>query len=156
MTDLESLLPAAGFAGEVRARVGPPLVVGPVAGGERRIVPILGGTLVGPGIAGEILPGGADVQRVRGDGATELVARYAVRLEGGAVLFVVNRGLRCAAPEDAAALLRGEAVPPERVYFRCTPVFETASPDHAWMTRSVFLGFGERHPAEVRIRIHAV
>lgn len=53
-------------------------------------------------------------------------------------------------------MLRGEPVPPERVYFRTTPVFETASPGHAWLMRSLFLGRGERRPDSVRVRIFAI
>jgi hypothetical protein len=72
------------------------------------------------------------------------------------LVHVVNRGLRHAGPEDMARLLRGEPVPPERVYFRTAPAFETASPAHAWLRRSLFLGVGERRPAAVRVRIYAV
>ncbi|UFN47117.1 DUF3237 domain-containing protein [Roseomonas sp. OT10] len=144
------------FIGLVEASVGPPLRVGSGAMGERRIVPILGGRVAGPRLEGEILPGGADFQLIRPDGVTEIEARYTVRLTDGALVYVVNRGLRDAAPEDMARLLRGEPVPPERVYFRTTPVFETPSPAHAWMQRRLFLGHGERRPDSVHIRLYAV
>ena len=124
--------------------------------GERRIVPILGGTVAGPRLSGDIVPGGADYQLVRPDGVTEIEARYTLRLADGALVYVVNRGLRHAAPEDMARLLRGEPVPPERVYFRTAPAFETASPAHAWLQRSLFVGFGERRPASVLVRVFAV
>ena len=68
----------------------------------------------------------------------------------------MNRGVRHAAPEDMARLLRGEWVPPERVYFRTSPVFETAAPAHAWLQRSLFLGLGERQPNLVKVRLFAV
>ena len=144
------------LVGTLDVAVGPPLVVGAGPGGERRIVPILGGTAAGPRLAGEILPGGADFQLIRPDGVAEIEARYAIRLADGALLYVVNRGLRHAAPEDMARLLRGEPVPPERVYFRTAPVFETAAPEHAWLTRSLFVGVGERRPDSVRVRVFAV
>lgn len=144
------------FVAALEVTVGPPLLVGPCATGERRIVPILGGRVLGPRLAGEVLPGGADFQLIRPDGVAEIEARYALRLEDGALVYVVNRGLRHAAAEDMAALLRGEAVPPERVYFRTAPVFETAAPAHGWLTRRLFLGLGERLPERVRIRIFAV
>lgn len=144
------------FVGEVAAEVAAPLVVGRGAAGERRIVPILGGRVTGPRLSGEILPGGADYQLIRADGVAEIEARYTLRLDGGALVYVVNRGLRHAAPEDMARLLRGEPVPPDRVYFRTAPVFETASPEHAWLARSLFVGFGERDPDAVRVRIYGV
>jgi uncharacterized protein DUF3237 len=144
------------FAAAFEVAVGPPVVVGPGASGERRIVPILGGRVSGPRLSGEVLPGGADFQLIRPDGVAEIEARYALRLDDGALVYVVNRGLRRAAPEDVARLLRGEPVPPEHVYFRTAPVFESAAPAHAWLQRSMFLGLGERLPDAVRLRVFAV
>ena len=144
------------FVGDVEAEVAAPLLFGPVAAGERRIVPILGGRVSGPRLEGEILPGGADYQLIRPDGVAEIEARYTLRLADGALVYVVNRGLRHAAPEDMARLLRGEPVPPGRVYFRTAPAFETASPAHAWLRRTLFVGFGERRPESVLVRVFAV
>ena len=148
--------PRLDFVGTVEAEVAAPVVVGAGPAGERRIVPILGGRVSGPRLQGEILPGGADFQLIRPDGVAEIEARYAVRLPDDALVYVVNRGLRHAAPEDMARLLRGEPVPPERVYFRTAPAFETASPAHAWLQRGLFVGFGERRPASVLVRVFAV
>ena len=148
--------PGMTFIGQVEVAVAPPQVIGAGPTGERRIVPILGGRVTGPRLEGEILPGGADFQLIRPDGVTEIVARYALKLTDGALVYVVNRGIRHAAPDDMARLLRGEAVPPERVYFRTAPVFETAAPDYAWLHRSLFVGFGERQPASVLVRIFEV
>ena len=153
-----TLAPTPGFEylGEVRVEVAVPLIVGHGPNGELRIVPILGGTVAGPRLSGDIVPGGADYQLVRPDGVTEIEARYTLRLADGALVYVVNRGLRHAAPEDIARLLRGEPVPPERVYFRTAPVFETVAPAYAWLQRGLFLGMGVRLPASVRVRIFAV
>ena len=148
--------PRLDLVGTVEAEVAAPVVVGLGAAGERRIVPILGGRVSGPRLEGEILPGGADFQLIRPDGVAEIEARYTLRLSDGALVYVVNRGLRHAAPEDMARLLRGEPVPPERVYFRTAPAFETAAPDHAWLQRGLFVGFGERRPASVLVRVFAV
>ena len=49
-----------------------------------------------------------------------------------------------------------ERVPPERVYFRTAPCFETAALAHAWLHRMLFVGFGQRLPDSVHIRISAV
>ncbi|MBD0271487.1 MAG: DUF3237 domain-containing protein [Acetobacteraceae bacterium] len=148
--------PRLGFVGTVEAEVAAPLVVGAGASGERRIVPVLGGRVSGPRLEGEILPGGADFQLIRPDGVAEIEARYTVKLADGALVYVVNRGLRHAAPEDMARLLRGEPVPPDRVYFRTAPAFETAAPAHAWLQRSLFIGVGERRPASVLVRVFAL
>ncbi|MEN0077009.1 MAG: DUF3237 domain-containing protein [Paracraurococcus sp.] len=148
--------PGMEFIGEAEVAVAPVQRIGAGPLGERRIVPILGGRVSGPRLAGEVLPGGADFQLVRPDGVTEIVARYSLRLTDGALVYVVNRGIRHAAPEDQARLLRGERVPPERIYFRTAPVFETEAPAHAWLHRSLFVGFGAREPECVRIRFFAV
>jgi len=151
-----SQAPQPEFIAEVQAEVAAPIVIGAGAAGERRIVPIIGGRVSGPRLEGEILPGGADFQLIRPDGVAEIEARYALRLNDGALVHVVNRGLRHAAPEDVERLLRGEAVPPERVYFRTAPCFETAAPAHAWLRRRLFVGLGERQPAAVIVRIFAL
>lgn len=147
--------PEFSFVTEIRAEVAPALSLGAGPNGERRLIPITGGRCVGPRMTGVVLPGGADFQHIRPDGVLELEARYALRLEDGALVNVVNQGLRHAAPEEMARLARGEPVPPERIYFRTTPRFDTVAPAHGWMTRTLFVGLAERHPDHVRIRVFA-
>lgn len=140
------------FAFEVRATVGPPLEVGSVAQGRRRIVPITGGTFEGSGLRGKVMPGGADWQIIRADGFTELDTRYTLETDNKQIIYVQNAGMRHAAPDVMKRLLAGELVDPARVYFRTVPKFETASADLQWLTRAVFVGMGERYPNDVRIR----
>jgi hypothetical protein len=61
--------------------------------GERRIVPITGGEFAGPGLKGTVLPGGADRQLVRKDGARLLDALYELKTDDGAVITVHNQVL---------------------------------------------------------------
>jgi hypothetical protein len=140
------------LAFELRATVGPPMEVGDVAHGRRRIVPITGGTFEGPGIKGKVVPGGADWQLIRPDGFSELDTRYTLETDKGQIIYVQNAGIRHAAPEVMKRLLAGEAVDPSLVYFRTVPTFETSSPELQWMTRAIFVGTGERYPNDVRIR----
>ena len=144
------------LAFELRAQVGPPAELGQVAHGRRRIIPILGGTFEGPEIRGRVVPGGADWQIVRADGFTELDTRYTLETDQGRLIYVQNRGMRHAAPEVMEKLLAGRAVDPAKVYFRTVPVFETSAPELQWLERSIFIGTGERLPAEVRIRFWQV
>ena len=53
-------------------------------------------------------------------------------------------------------LLAGEVVDPALVYFRTQPKFETSAPELQWVTRSLFVGIGERYPSEVVIRFYRV
>ena len=148
----KQLQPTLTFAFELRATVGPPLEVGAVAQGRRRIVPITGGTFDGPNFRGKVMPGGADWQIIRPDGFTELDTRYTLETDKGQIVYVQNAGIRHAAPEVMKRLIAGESVDPALVYFRTVPKFETASPDLQWLTRAVFVGIGERYPSDVRVR----
>jgi hypothetical protein len=130
--------------------------LGEVPRGRRRIIPILGGTFEGPNIRGKVLPGGADWQIVRADGLAELDTRYALQTEQGSVIYIQNAGMRHAPPDVTKKLLAGEAVDPAQVYFKTVPAFETSASELQWLTRAIFVGTGERHPAEVVIRVWKV
>ena len=136
--------------------IGAALDVGISARGERRIIPITGGTFEGPELRGQVIPGGADWQVIRSDGAAELEARYTLRCDSGGLIYVVNRGIRHGSAEVLRALREGAAVDKSEYYFRTVPVFETAAPELAWMMRSVFVGDAERFADHVAIRFWRV
>ncbi len=136
--------------------IGTPLDVGPIAAGRRRIIPITGGRVEGPRLTATVLPGGADWQVVLPDGTAQLVARYTLRAEDGALISVVNRGVRRGPPEVLARLAAGEMVDPSEYYFRASPMFEVAPGPHEWLTRSVFVATGERTQAQVVIKVFEV
>lgn len=144
------------FAFELRASVDAVQEVGETPAGRRRFIPITGGTFEGPKLKGVVLPGGADAQVIRSDGVTDLVARYTLKVEDGTLIYVVNRGLRHGPPEIMQRLMRGETVDPTLYYFRTTPVFEVAAGPHDWLNRSIFIGTGARHAAEVHVRYFRV
>jgi len=60
------------FVMEARVTIGPALDIGVTPRGERRIIPIIGGTFEGPGLSGSVVPGGTDFQVIRPDGVAEL------------------------------------------------------------------------------------
>jgi hypothetical protein len=144
--------PSLVFAFQARVELGTVMEVGQVSRGRRRIVPIVGGTFEGPGLKGRVLNNGADWQIVRADGFAELDTRYALETDGGAIVYVQNAGMRHAAPDVLRKLADGEPVDPDLVYFRTVPSFETAAPELQWLTRSIFVGTGERHATHVIIR----
>ena len=117
---------------------------------------ITGGTFEGPGIKGKVRPGGADWQIVRADGFTELDTRYTIETDKGQLIYVQNAGMRHAPPDVMQKLLAGQPVDPALVYFRTVPKFETSAPELQWLTRAVFVGTGERYPAEVVVRFWRV
>jgi len=144
------------FAFEVAAQVGAPLDLGEAQYGHRRIVPIVSGTFEGPLLKGRILPGGADWQILRPDGSAELDARYTLETDAGALIYVVNRGMRHGPREVLEKLNRGERVDAGAYYFRSAATFETSAPECQWLTRAVVVGVGERYPDKVVIRFWEV
>jgi hypothetical protein len=123
--------------------------------GERRVVDILGGRVEGPRLQGRILPG-ADWQIMRGDGVTDLKARYGIETDDGARILVRSDGLRHGPPEVIAALARDEPVEAARYYFRTVMRFETAEPDLAWLNRILALASGARERRAVRLDVYEV
>jgi len=98
--------------------------------GERRIIPITGGTFKGPDIEGVVLPGGADWQLTRPDGDVELYARYTLKTNDGALIQVQNRVLVHMSKD-------GNSQP----YIRSVIDFEAPSDSpHAWLNHAIFLG----------------
>ncbi len=144
------------FLMEAHVSVGPAQEIGHAPAGERRIIPITGGTFEGPALRGRVLPGGADWQIVRPDNTAELDARYTLETESGGLIYVRNRAIRHGSPEVLRKLREGIPVDKSEYYFRCTPVFETAIPELQWMTRAIFVGDGERFPDTVTIRFWRV
>jgi hypothetical protein len=141
---------------DIEAQVGPLRDLGATPHGRRRIVPILGGTVKGPRLNGEIVPGGADWQYVRADGVAELVARYSIRTHDGVEIAVTNSGLRRAAPEVMARLTRGETVDPALVYCRTVPLFEAPAGPYEWLNASLFVCTAARLPDKVQVAVFEV
>ncbi len=138
----------------IAAEVAPALEVGPTPLGERRLIPILGGEVTGPRLTGKVLPGGTDYQSIRDPGLADIHARYVVETPEGARIYVENTGIRRGPPDLVARLRRGEPVDASQIYFRTVPRFETASPDHLWLMRSIFVCVGTRLPDRVLLDVY--
>lgn len=132
------------LAFEARVEIGAPLSFGHThAGGERRVVPIAGGAVSGPRVAGRVVPGGADWQVAEEDGTVRLVARYALELADGTLVAVTNTGLARAGADGGR-------------YFRTSATFEVADGPHAWLGRSVFVGTARVELPFVVLRFYEV
>ena len=94
------VLPRTEFVYEAICDLSPRLDLGLSPYGERRMVPIVGGSFEGPGLQGTVLPGGADRQLVRRDGAVSLDAVYELKTDDGVVISVRNRVLS-RSPKDS-------------------------------------------------------
>ena len=138
---------------DLTVEVGELLSMGAAPQGERRVVGILGGTFRGPGLRGEVLPGGADWQLARRDGVVELDAHYALKESGGGIIRVVSQGYRHGPAEVLEALARGEAVDPGAYFFHTFMRFETGAPHLDWLNKTMAVSVGERQAR--RVLLHA-
>ena len=151
----EPAAPPLRFLTTIDVEVGEPITVGATDEGVRRVVPILGGRVSGPELAGRVLPLGEDFQLLRSDTVSELHAKYVIETDAGELITVDNNALRVAEPDVLARLNRGEDVDPAQVYFRCTPRFE-ASGRWSWLSERILVGTGERRPRSVLVHVYVV
>jgi len=145
------------FAFEARVKVDRPTVIGQSSHGLRRIVPILGGTVGGPALRGNVIAGGADWQSVRPDGAWDLQARYTIQTDDGVLIMVENRGVRYGKPEVMEKLAKGEKVDPEQIYCRTVATFEAPRDSrYEWLNHTLVVGNVERTPDAAIVRFYKV
>ncbi len=140
---------------EVRATLEPTIVIGDTARGSRRMVSITGGSFHGPLLRGRVL-NGADWQFWRGDGITELEARYLLQTDDGTHIEVHNRGIRHGSAEAMQRLTAGLPADPAQVYFRATPVLTAPGGQYEWLNRSLYLCTGTRLPDAVLLWFYQV
>src|SRR3979409_1427163 len=129
----------------ITALIGSVTSAGEIGTGVRRIIPIHGGEVKGPGMDGEGISGkvgafGADFQIIRPNELIELEAKYAFETDDGATVYVENRGIRFGPVELLQRLKRGEPVDPKLIYFRTVPKFETGSEKYRWLMEYLFIG----------------
>ena len=129
----------------LEATLAPPLDLGNVAQGLRRIVAQTGGTFTGPELNGKLLPGAsADWQIVLPDGTALGDIRYTLQTDAGELLYVQSRGVRHGSAEVLARLARGENVDASEYTFRTSTQIETAAPRLDWLNMGVFISVGGR------------
>ena len=151
-------MPSLKFQFKISVTVSTPILVGrDDKTGRRQLIPITGGELTGEnGMHGVVLPGGVDSQVVRPDGRCELSARYAVRMDSGAGLYIQNDGIRTVPPEYAADVFDGKFVDPSLYYFCTTPYFEVFSDELSWIKDRVFVCSARRTSDAVEIDYYSV
>ena len=121
-------------------------MVGATPNGGRRVGLVAGGTFSGERLNGTILPGGADWIIARPDGSTTLDVRIVLQTDDGATIGMTYRGLRHGPAEVMDKVNKGEFVDPALYYFRTAVLFETASPQYAWLNGIIAIGTGSRPP----------
>lgn len=122
------------FVYECDAMLEPAVDFGKTTEGQRRIIPITGGTVRGPRIHGELLHGGWDWNLSRNDGAGSVEAAYYMKTDDGVLIRIVNKGVGGGgAPAQPAP--NGE-----RFFMFTQPQFEAPTGRYDWLNRSMFVG----------------
>lgn len=123
------VLPRTEFVYEAVADLEPALTLGPSPFGDRFMVPIVGGTFEGiAGLRGKVMPGGADRQLLRRDGAKSLDAIYELQTHDGAIISIRNR-----------VLTRPLKDKPGRYAFSTLDVLAPDGP-YGWLNDYVYVG----------------
>jgi hypothetical protein len=124
-------MPRLEFAFEERVTLAPAVVLGDTALGHRQYIAITGGSVAGPKLQGQVVPGGFDFQLTYGaSDCTQLSADYFLKANDGTVIHVFNEGLVCPGVQ--------------RSFFR--PRLEAPTGAHGWMTHSTFVATLELEP----------
>lgn len=93
--------------------------------GHTRIAPVTGGTFAGARLRGTVHDGGADwITQVSGHSSLDV--RITLETDDGAIIYMTYKGV----------VARGDS----GLYWRVTPVFNTASEKYDWLNHRVFVG----------------
>jgi hypothetical protein len=139
-------VPRVQFAFEERVTLSPTVEIGETAYGQRRYIPITGGSVAGPKLNGQVVPGGWDFQLTyKASDCTQLAADYFLKADDGTLIHVFNEGLVC--PGGPPAIFR--------------PKLEAPKGKHEWMTSTTFVATLELEGTPpkveaVRIRFYEV
>ena len=125
------LMPRVEFAFEERVTLSPAVVLGETPYGRRQYIPITGGTIAGPKLKGEVIPGGWDYQLGLPGGCGTLSADYFLRAADGTVIHILNESFSCGMAGAGG----------ERSYFR--PRFEAPKGPHDWLNSATFVALLE-------------
>lgn len=111
--------------------------VGPRGG--KGYVPPMKGDIRGPLLQGEVVPySGADYAIFKDIAAgIKVNTHYMLRTEDDTWIYINNRGYLHRSPDPENP---GET----KLYFRFTPFFEAPFGKYEWMSRTMFVGTGER------------
>jgi len=124
--------------------------------GQRRIIPIVGGTVTGPLLQGRILNLGADWQTIFPNGLAEMDTRYGMETHDGATIEIINYGYRHGPQEVLDAIARGEEVDHNSYYMRTHARLETGDPRYDWVNKTLFVGVGARLQQAVQVQLYAI
>ncbi|MBH3433869.1 DUF3237 domain-containing protein [Pseudomonas citronellolis] len=125
---------------QINVKLGPEEDLGKGSEGHRINYPIIGGSFVGKGLKGEVIPGGADMSVERNDGVTKIDALYRLKTDDGKVLIIHNYGLWRPTEEGLAKQAKGLALTEADYYCRTVPSFSTPAGKYDWLEDYTYVG----------------
>jgi hypothetical protein len=141
----------------ISVKVRQPIDIGDTPNGGVRVIPFEEGTFTfRDGVAGRVLDGGTDWQRVRPDGVVEIRARYLLETEYGEQIQVTSEGIRHAAPGVLERVAAGEPVDAGEYYFRTFIRLNTGAPRLEHLNRLLAIGHGRRTRDAVELTFFTV
>jgi hypothetical protein len=140
----------------VRCEVDALVTLGSGPYGERRYVPLGGGTVVGPELNGTLVEGGVDWQVNRADGVLDIAAHYVIRTDDGALVEVQSNGMRHGPAAVMARLAAGEAVGRDEYFFRTVMRFTTGAPQWQHLNTVMALAVGQREARAVLLDVYRI
>jgi Protein of unknown function (DUF3237) len=141
---------------QVVCEVGVLVTLGNGKYGERRYVPLGGGTVRGPELSGSLVDGGVDWQVQRSDGVLDIAAHYVIRTDDGALIEVQSDGMRHGPAPVMARLARGERVDRDEYFFRTIMRFQTGAPQWLHLNRVLALACGQREATRVILDVYRI
>jgi hypothetical protein len=133
---------------ECDATLLPAVELGKTVEGQRRIIPITGGTFRGPRIRGAVESGGWDWNLSRSDGASTVEAAYYLKTDDGVLIRIVNRGVSSGNPPAI------DETTGERFFMFTHPSFEAPVGKYDWLNRTMCVGWlGARKDARNAVLI---
>ena len=109
--------------------------------GHTSIAPVTGGSFSGARLQGMVHNGGADwITQVSGHSSLDV--RITLETENGAIIYMTYKGV----------VARGDS----GLYWRVTPVFNTASEEYDWLNHKVFVGKSKQVEGKVAYDIFEI
>ena len=109
--------------------------------GHTSIAPVTGGSFSGARLQGTVHNGGADwITQVSGHSSLDV--RITLETEDGAIIYMTYKGV----------VARGDS----GLYWRVTPVFNTASDEYDWLNHKVFVGKSKQVEGKVAYDIFEI
>jgi hypothetical protein len=124
--------------------------------GYRLISIIESGTVDGPRLRGEFLPGGGNWMLAGTDRVGRLDVRASIRTHDGELVYLTVSGRFRLSDGTLARLYDGEAIPTSDMYGRTTLLFETGAQAYAWLNSTVAIGVNEVSLSHVGYRVYAM